>query len=110
MRKRAKPMSLKVPYLPDPDIEASASALLAEYARRERIEIRLPVPVESILQDHLGLHLGFDDLPTRLGAPDVLGALWIESAEVIVDQTLDPEERPSVLSRYRFTLGHEIGH
>ena len=39
-----------------------------------------------------------------------MGALWIDLAEVIVDQSLNPDERPSVLSRYRFTLGHEIGH
>ena len=46
-------MNLKVPYLPDAAIEASASALLAAYARREGSQIRPPVPVESILQDHL---------------------------------------------------------
>ena len=34
----------------------------------------------------------------------------LESEEVIVDQTLDPDEQPSVLTRYRFTLGHEVGH
>jgi Zn-dependent peptidase ImmA (M78 family) len=58
----------------------------------------------------LGLHLGFDDLCTRLGISDILGALWIESAEVVIDQTLDPDEQPSALTRFRFTLGHEIGH
>ena len=103
-------MPLQVPYLADADIEASANALLAEYARRKGIEVRLPIPIENILEDHLGLHLGFDDLRTRLGVPDVLGALWIETEEVIVDQTLDPDEQPSVLTRFRFTLGHEIGH
>src|SRR3954451_24472629 len=110
MKKRAEPMGLKVPYLADAGIEASANALLADYARRKKIDVRPPVPVEDILEDHLGLHLGFDDLRTRLGVPDVLGSLWIERAEVIVDQTLDPDEHPSALTRYRFTLGHEIGH
>jgi Zn-dependent peptidase ImmA (M78 family) len=103
-------MSLKVPYLADTGIEASANALLADCARRTRIDVRPPVPVEDILEDHLGLHLGFDDLRARLGMPDVLGALCIERAEVTVDQTLDPDEHPSALNRYRFTLGHEIGH
>src|SRR3954447_26650279 len=110
MKKRAEPMGLKVAYLADAGIEASANALLADYARRKKVDVRPPVPVEDILEDHLGLHLGFDDLRTRLGVPDVLGSLWIERAEVIVDQTLDPDEQPSVLTRYRFTLGHEIGH
>ena len=103
-------MNLKVPYLPDAAIEASASALLAAYARREEIQIRPPVPVESILQDHLRLHLGFDDLRTRLRVPDVLGALYMDSGEVVIDQTLDPDEQPSALGRFRFTLAHEIGH
>ena len=103
-------MRLKVPYLADADIEASANTLLVEYARRKGIEFRPPLLVEDILEDHLGLHLGFDDLRTRLGVPDVLGALWIDTKEVMVDQTLAPDEQPSVLTRFRFTLGHEIGH
>jgi hypothetical protein len=103
-------MQLRPPYLSGTDIEASANALLAEFARWKGVEVKLPIPVEDILEDHLGLHLGFDDLCARLGAPDILGALWIENAEVIVDQTLDPEEQPSALARYRFTLGHEVGH
>jgi hypothetical protein len=110
MKKRAEPMSLKAPYLADAGIEASANTLLADYARRTKIDVRPPVPVEEILEHHLGLHLGFDDLRARPGVPDVLGALCIERAEVTVDQTLDPDEHPSALTRYRFTLGHEIGH
>ena len=102
-------MYLTAPFLPDVAVEASASALLAAHARRVESEIR-PVPVESILQDHLRLHLGFDDLRTKLGVPDVLGALYVDNGEVVIDQTLDPDEHSSVLGRYRFTLAHEIGH
>ena len=103
-------MSLKVPYLPDATIEASASALLAAYARRVGSPIRPPVPVESILQDHLRLHLGFDDLRTRLGVPDVLGAsIWTAVTWSSI-RTLDPDEHSSVLGRYQFTLAHEMGH
>ncbi|MBK8008612.1 MAG: ImmA/IrrE family metallo-endopeptidase [Rhizobiales bacterium] len=28
----------------------------------------------------------------------------------MIDDSLDPEENPSMLGRYRFTLAHEIGH
>jgi hypothetical protein len=103
-------MYLTAPFLPDVAVEASASALLAAHARRAASQIRPPVPVESILQDHLRLHLGFDDLRTSLGVPDVLGALYMDSGEVVIDQTLDPDEHSSALGRYRFTLAHEIGH
>ena len=41
---------------------------------------------------------------------DVLGALWVDSREVFVDQSLDPEDRPWLEGRYRYTLGHEVGH
>lgn len=103
-------MQLRPPYLFDADIEASVNALLAGYTREKGAEVRLPMPVEDILEGHLGLHLGFDDLRTKLSSPDVLGALWIDRSEVIVDQTLDPDQQPSVLTRYRFTIAHEIGH
>jgi hypothetical protein len=103
-------MQLRPPYLSDAEIEASANALLADFIRRKGINARPPIPVEDILEDHLGLHLGFDDLRARLGVDDVLGALLLEDAEVIVDRTLDPDEQPSALPRFRFTLGHEIGH
>ena len=103
-------MGLTPPYLSAAEIEAAANLLLAEYRRGKGGEVGLPVPVEAILESHLGLHFGFHDLRTKLGVPDVLGALYIESAEVIVDQALDPDERPFILPRFHFTLGHEIGH
>jgi Zn-dependent peptidase ImmA (M78 family) len=103
-------MQLRPPYLCGAEIEAGANALLADYIRRKGIDARPPIPVEDILEHHLGLHLGFDDLRGKLGIDDVLGALSLEDAEVIVDQTVNSDEQPSVLPRYRFTLGHEIGH
>ena len=66
-------MPLKVPFLPDADIEASANVLLAEYVRRKGSQVQLPLDVEDLLENHLGLHLGFDDLATRLGAPRYFG-------------------------------------
>jgi hypothetical protein len=45
-----------------------------------------------------------------LGIPDVLGALWVNQQHIYIDQTLDPDERPGALGRFRFTLAHEIGH
>jgi len=66
--------------------------------------------VEEILEAHLGHGLEFDDLPGRIGLPDVLGATWIRGRRVLVDQSLDPEETPSREGRYRFTVAHEVGH
>lgn len=98
-----------VPFLPDADIETHAARLLADCGQAG-LTIQLPVPVEPILESHLGLHLEFDDLCSRLKLPDVLGALYLDSGEVAIDTSLDPGERPERLGRFRFTLAHEVGH
>lgn len=100
----------KVKFLKHDEIENAALCLLAAYGRKYGVVIEPPVPVEEILAAHLGLTLDFDNLPERIGVPDVLGATWIADKLVIVDQTLDPIENPRKEGRYRFTLSHEIGH
>jgi hypothetical protein len=100
----------KVRFLKHDQIENATLCLLAEYGRKYGEVSEPPVPVEEILSAHLGLTLDFDDLPTRLGTPDVLGATWIADKLVIIDQSLDPIENPCKEGRYRFTLSHEIGH
>jgi IrrE N-terminal-like domain len=102
-------MSLKVAYRPDAEIEASANTLLARYSRAKAIQVRPPIDLDDLLV-HLGLRLDLDDLEAMLGIPDVLGALWVEERRIYIDQTLDPDERPGALGRFRFTLAHEIGH
>jgi hypothetical protein len=99
-----------VKYLPHGDIKASALRLLAEYGRKFGPVERPPIPVDEILEAHLELQLGFDDLPKRLGVPDVLGATWVRERKVAIDQSLDPTVHPSKEGRYRFTVAHEIGH
>jgi len=100
----------KVPFIPTEHIEAAGLCLLAEYGRKYGEVVAPPVPVEEILEAHLGLGLEFDDLPGRIGVPDVLGATWIQDRRVLVDESLDPEENPAREGRYRFTVAHEVGH
>lgn len=100
----------KIKFLKPDQIENAALCLLAAYGRKYGPVVAPPVPVEEILSAHLGLSLDFDDLPQRLGVPDVLGATWIADKRVVVDLTLDPVENPKKEGRYRFTLSHEIGH
>ena len=76
----------------------------------------MPVPVTDITTYHLALRLGFGDLhqilriPMLRGQPDILGAIWVEKELVLIDRHLDPENNPSMLGRYRYSVGHEIGH
>ena len=39
--------------------------------------------------------------------PDIFGAIWLDSGRIVIDESLDPEERPAMEGRYRFTLAHK---
>jgi hypothetical protein len=110
-------MTLQVPYISDESIEREAEALLAEFAHARGVPLQTPIPIEDILEKHLKLHVEFDDLHRLLGLhrvfgtdPDIFGAIWLETGEIVLDETLDPEVRPAIEGRYRFTLAHEGGH
>jgi hypothetical protein len=116
MQIRMKYMVLKVNYLLPYVIERDVTALLAEYGHACGINVRPPIPVEEILENHLKLTLDFDDLHEKLGVPMmgeepvILSALWVDTREVFIDQSLDPEEYPRMEGRFRFSIGHEIGY
>ncbi len=102
-------MSIQVPYLTDTVVEEKANRILAGYGSTEKVVVKPPIDLDAILM-HLNLRLDFDDLKKRHGLPDVLGALWVDDRHIYIDQTLDPDEQPSALGRFRFTLAHEMGH
>jgi len=99
-----------VPYLPEVRIEREADVLIAEYAQRRGMPVAAPVPIEDILELHLGLTFAIEDLAALFGTDGVLGAIWFNEKLVRIDTRLEPSENPSRLGRYRFTLAHEIGH
>ncbi|HUU25094.1 MAG TPA: ImmA/IrrE family metallo-endopeptidase [Methyloceanibacter sp.] len=110
-------MGIAVPFLSKKEIETSAALLLVDFGGlRNGGSIKPPVPIEEVLEKHLRLTLDFDDLHGKLRIPrdgeepEVLGALWAESGEVFIDESLDPDEHPEREGRYRFTLAHEVGH
>jgi Zn-dependent peptidase ImmA (M78 family) len=110
-------MTIEVPYVADEAIERDAEALLAQYAYARGAEIRAPIPIEDLIEKHLKLRVEFDDLHRLLDIPrsglglnpDIFGAIWLESGKIVIDESLDPEERPELEGRYRFTLAHEGG-
>ena len=103
-------MTINVKFLSEQQIERDAQALLAAYFHELGKPVQIPVPAEDILELHLGLSLDFDDLQSVLGILDVLGALWVDTREVFIDQSLVPTEHPNMEGRYHFSVGHEIGH
>jgi len=100
---------MKVPYLTNSQIENDTRLLLAEYEQRFGEITEPPIDVEGIIESLFQLDLRFANLKSSLGA-DVLGATWIVEREVRVDETLDPTVDERKEGRYRFTLGHEVGH
>jgi hypothetical protein len=96
-------MILRVPYIAEETIERDAEALLAQYAHAKGVEIKAPIPIEPIIEKHLRLRLEFDDLHRLFGLPggarfgkkpDIFGAIRLKSGEIVIDESLDPEERP----------------
>ena len=103
-------MPITVPWVSDKAIEAEANAILQRYAKECEPILRPPIPVDEIPERLLRVSLDFDDLGRLLGRTDAIGATWFEKREIFIDQSLDPKEHPGKYGRYRFTVGHEIGH
>jgi len=99
-----------MPFLHEKQIEREAQLLLEEYAQSHPWQISAPIPVDEIIELHLKLAFGIEDLQALLGVDDVLGAIWFNTKEIRVDIRLDPTNNPHLLGRYRFTLAHETGH
>jgi len=99
-----------VKFLHKDKIEGATLRLLGEYGQKYGVVEKPPIPVEEILEAHLELSLGFDDLVKQLSMSDVLGATWVQDRRVLIDQSLDPTDNPSKEGRYRFTVAHEVGH
>lgn len=110
-------MTIRVPYMDEVSIERDADDLLAQFAHSRDVEVRAPIPIEDIIEKHLKLRVEFDDLHRLLDVPrsglslepDIFGAIWLDRGKIVIDESLDPEERPSIEGRYRFTLAHEGG-
>jgi hypothetical protein len=98
-----------VPYMSREDIEAEAALVLAEFGQTHDVAAP-PIPVDDIVELHLGLTFELKDMHQLFGVGDVHGALWMDEALVGVDQSLDPKLFPAKLGRFRFTLAHEAGH
>lgn len=107
---------MRVPYLREETIEKDAETLLADFERCRAATVVPPVPVEEIVEQHLGLTLDFDDLHRLFELPraepgqaEILGAIDLEEGRVIIDQSLDPDQNPALEGRYFFTVTHEGG-
>ncbi len=83
-----------VPFLPEVRIERDADALIAEYAHGRGVVVAAPVPVEDILELHIGLTFAIEDLAALFGTQGVLGAIWFNEKLVRIDTGSIPPQTP----------------
>lgn len=88
--------------------ELAATELLEAYARRFAWTPALPVPVERIVEAHVGLAVDWAELEDRPDAR-VLGALF-PATRTIVLNTRHQDHYERWVGPYEFTLAHELGH
>lgn len=70
--------STQVPWLRPEQIEHAVNELRKNYRKHRNREVRPPIPIDDIVEFHLGLDFRLDDLRALLGLSDVLGATWFE--------------------------------
>lgn len=96
---------MKVNYLPEFAIERAAAELIGRYRTRQNLRTTpIPIPVDLICELECGLRLEIGDVVTWILDNDVLGALFLDSKLVFVNDQVTHE------GRYNFTIAHELGH
>ena len=96
---------INVPHLTPKQIDREVNQLLDGYRTWLRGPVNTLVDVENIAEGFMGMALEVDDLKSRLGMNDVLGATWFEERRVCIDQSLEDNE-----DCFCFTVAHELGH
>ena len=66
--------------------EQQLDALIAQYAHARQLTIKLPIPVDDIVEKYLKLGIEFDDMHRLFGVPrsgfgldpDIIGAMFFD--------------------------------
>lgn len=98
---------MKAPYLSKEQIAGRAGDVLRNYSAMAGYTVGPPVPVEEIIERYLRLRLVYDDLEKILGAKDVLGATYVHSRLICINERLFEDGSEG---RLVFTCAHEVGH
>ena len=98
---------MKVPWISKEEIAKKATDLLEDFQTMAGYMVKPPVPVEDIIERSLGLRLIYEDLEKVFGSKDVLGATYVESKVICINERLFEH---SSEGRLVFTCAHEAGH
>ena len=98
---------MKVPWISKENIALKAMDLIEAFQVVTGYRVRPPIPVEDIIERGLGLRLLYEDLEKVFGSSDVLGATYVESGVICINERLFEH---SSEGRLVFTCAHEVGH
>ncbi|MBW1734440.1 MAG: ImmA/IrrE family metallo-endopeptidase [Deltaproteobacteria bacterium] len=98
---------MKVPRISRKTIAQRAHALLDAFQTLAGYRVRPPVPVDEIVERALGLRLFYVDLEKALGYGDVLGATYVDTGVICINERLFEQGSEG---RLVFTCAHEAGH
>ena len=95
-------------YLKNEVIEDVTASRIREYEAKAGVTVKLPVPVEQIVEQVLGLNLDWDEIEEQPGE-QILGGLVAAERKIILNEKHLAlfEAKPGL---ERSTIGHEAGH
>jgi hypothetical protein len=95
-------------YLRNESIEEITAQRLREYEAKAGVTVVLPVPVEEIVEQVLGLDFDWDVIEEQ-PHEQILGGLDAENRKILLNEKHLPlfKEKPGL---ERSTIGHEAGH
>ena len=96
----------RYPWISKEKIALKALDLIEKFQTLAEYEVKPPIPVEDIIERYLGLRLLYDDL-TKVFGRDVLGAVYVESKAICINERLFES---SSEGRLVFTIAHEVEH
>ena len=98
---------MKVPWISKENIALKAMDLIEAFQVVAGYRVKPPIPVEDIIERVLGLKLLYEDLEKVFGSNDVLGATYVESGVICINERLFEH---SSEGRLVCTCAHEVGH
>lgn len=95
-------------YLRNEAIDCVTAQRIREYESKAGVTVRLPVPVEQIVEQILGLDFDWDEIE-ELPGEQILGGLDAVNRKILLNEKHTPlfDSKPGLL---RSTIGHEAGH
>lgn len=101
-------MKRHLQYLRNEAIDGVTAQRIREYESKTGVTVTLPVPIEQIVEQVLGLDFDWDEIE-ELPGEQILGGLESVKRKILLNEkhTALFEAKPGLL---RSTIGHEAGH